>query len=144
MAYITYQQYADLYGTPPINEDDFPMYATFASDMIDSITQFRIVQGGGFSALPVWVQTLVQKACAAQVLYFAQNGLETVLSGQTGQSFTVGKVSVSGGSTSSASGQTPATLMISPFAVSLLEQTFLMERGVHVCSDRYLNPFWGI
>lgn len=57
MAYITYQQYADLYGMPPINEDDFPMYATFASDMIDSITQFRIVQGGGFSALPVWVQT---------------------------------------------------------------------------------------
>ena len=31
-------------------------------------------------------------------------------------------------------------LMISPLAVALLEQTSLMERGVYVCSDRFLNP----
>ena len=110
MAYITYQQYLDLYGTCPISEEEFPVYAGLASDMIDSITRYR---------------------------------METVLTGQAGQSFTVGKVSVSGGALSSTTTK-PGALMVSPFALSLLEQTPLMERGVHVCSDRFLNPFWGI
>ena len=52
MAYITYQQYLDLYGTCPISEEEFPVYAGLASDMIDSITRYRIVEGGGLSALP--------------------------------------------------------------------------------------------
>lgn len=143
MAYITYEQYLEIYGEPPADEADFPVYAELASDLIDSITQYRIIQGGGFSALPDWLQSLVQKATAAQVLYFSQLGLETVLTGQTGQSFTVGKVSVSGGALSGGN-MTSAQLMISPLAKALLEQTPLMERSVHVCSDRYLNPFWGI
>ena len=143
MAYITYDQYVDIYGEPPVDEADFPVYAGLASDLIDSITQYRIEQGGGFSALPDWLQSMVQKATAAQVLYFTQLRLETVLTGQTGQSFTVGKVSVSGGGLASGS-LTGAQLMISPLAKALLEQTPLMERSVHVCSDRYLNPFWGI
>ena len=97
MAYITYQQYVNLYGNSPITEAEFPVYAELASDMIDTITQNRLLQGDGLASLPAFVQTRVEKAAAAQVLYFTQNGLETVLSGQTGQSFTVGKVSVSGG-----------------------------------------------
>lgn len=143
MAYITYQDYIGLYGNPPVTEEEFSVYAGLASDLIDSVTQYRIERGGGFSALPAYLQTLVQKAAGAQTMYFFQNGLETVLSGQTGQSFTVGKVSVSGGAPG-ASGYSAGALMVSPFAVALLEQTFLMERGVHVCSDRFLNPFWGI
>ena len=143
MAYITYQQYLDFYGTSPISEDEFPVYAGLASDLIDNITRYRIVEGGGISALPPGLQVLVQKAAAAQVLYFTQIGLETVLTGQTGQSFTVGKVSVSGGALSNTATK-PGALMVSPFVVSLLEQTPFMERGVHVCSDRFLNPFWGI
>ena len=119
------------------------MYAGLASDAIDSITQYRIVQGGGISALPELTQTLVQKAAAAQVLYFTQLGLETVLTGQAGQSFTVGKVSVSGGSLANAN-MTAGQLMISPTTKALLEQTGLMYRGVSVYSDRFLNPFWGI
>lgn len=143
MAYITYDQYVAIYGTPPVGEEEFPMYAELASDLIDSITQYRIVQGGGLSALPSCTQKQVEKATAAQVLYFTQIGLETVLTGQAGQSFTVGKVSVSGGALADADGKAGAR-MISPMAVAMLEQTPLMERGVHVCSDRYLNPFWGI
>lgn len=143
MAYITYQQYIELYGTCPITEDNFPVYAGIASDLVDEITQYRLLQGGGFAALPAFVQTLVQKATAAQVLYFTQLGLETVLTGQAGQSFTVGKVSVSGGSLANANA-TAAQLMISPATKALLEQTGLMYRGVSVYSDQFLNPFWGI
>ena len=112
MAYITYQQYLDLYGICPISEEEFPVYAGLASDMIDSITRYRIVEGGGISALPSILQTLVQKAAAAQVLYFTQIGLETVLTGQACQSFTVGKVSVSGGALSSTTTK-PGALMVS-------------------------------
>ena len=120
------------------------MYAGLASDVIDNATQFRIEKSGGISALPAFIQTLVQKAAAAQVLYFTQVGLETVLTGQAGQSFTVGKVSVNGGGLANQSGKKIGSLMISPLAVSYLEQTFLMERRVEVCYPRYLNPFWWI
>lgn len=142
MAYITYQDYIGMYGTPLIAEQEFTVYAGLASDLVDNITQHRISKGGGLSALPALIQALVKKATGAQVLYFIQNGLETVLSGQAGQSFTVGKVSVSGGTSSAQAGG--GALMVSPFTVSLLEQTYLMERGAHVCSDQFLNPFWGI
>ena len=143
MAYITYDEYVAIYGTPIITEEEFPVYAGLASDQIDTITQFRIPRGGGISALAPWVQELVKKAAATQVLYYSELGLETVLTGQTGQSFTVGKVSVSGGSLSNGN-LSGAQLMLSPQARALLEQTGLMSRGVRVCSDQFLNPFWGI
>ena len=138
MAYITYEQYQALYGTPLVSGPEFQMYATAASDIIDSITQYRIVEGD-LSALPALVQTLVQKAAAAQVLYLTQNGLETVVSGQTGQGFTVGKVSVDGGNTGSL---TAAQLMVCPMAKAYLEQTGLMERSVP-CFDRFRPGFFG-
>lgn len=140
MAYITYEQYTQLYGTPPITEAEFPMYATTASDIIDSITQYRIERAGGISALPAGLQTLVQKAAAAQVLYLTQNGLETVVSGQTGQGFTVGKVSVDGGNSG---GLTAAQLTVCPMAKMYLEQTGLMERSVP-CFDQFRPGFYGI
>lgn len=142
MAYITYQQYEKLYGTPPVTEAEFTLYATTASDIIDSITQYRIGRAGGISALPAWLQTLVQKAAAAQVLYLTQNGLETVVSGQTGQGFTVGKVSVDGAGTSTG-GMTAAQLTVCPMAKVYLEQTGLMERSVP-CFDRFRPGFYGI
>lgn len=140
MAYITYDQYTQLYGTPPITEAEFPLYATTASDIIDSITQYRIEKAGGISALPAGLQTLVQKAAAAQVLYLTQNGLETVVSGQTGQGFTVGKVSVDGGNSG---GLTAAQLTVCPMAKMYLEQTGLMERSVP-CFDQFRPGFYGI
>lgn len=140
MAYITYEQYTQLYGTPPITEAEFPMYATTASDIIDSVTQYRIERAGGISALPLWLQTLIQKATAAQVLYLTQNGLETVVSGQTGQGFTVGKVSVDGGNSG---GMTATQLTVCPMAKVYLEQTGLMERSVP-CLGQYRHGFYGI
>ena len=74
MAYITYEQYTELYGAPPISEDAFPVYAGQASDLIDSITQYRIIQGGGLSALPACIQTLVQKAAAGPGIVFHSTG----------------------------------------------------------------------
>ena len=143
MAYITYDEYVAIYGQN-ITESDFPMYAENASDLIDAVTRYQIVQCGGISALLPLVQNLVKKAAAAQVLYFVQNGLDTVMSGQTGQGFTVGKVSI-GGASSGSGGQAADQLMISPAVGVLLEQTGLMERSVP-CLDpsrnAYLSTWW--
>lgn len=140
MAYITADQYAALYGPPPLDNTAFAVYATTASDIVDSITEYRIGRAGGISALPSLVQTLVQKAAAAQVLYFVQNGMEAVLSGQTGQGYTVGKVHVDGGNTG---GMTAAQLTVCPMAKMYLEQTGLMERRVP-CFSQFRPSFYGI
>lgn len=144
MAYITYDQYIGYYGNCPISEEEFPMYAGLASDVIDNATQQRIVKGGGISALSPLTGTLVRKAAAAQVLYFTQVGLETVLTGQAGQSFTVGKVSVSGGGLANQANKKAGALMLCPLALSYLEQTPLMERSVDACCPQYPNPYWRI
>nr|DAV20519.1 MAG TPA: Head Tail Connector Protein [Caudoviricetes sp.] len=136
MAYITYDEYISIYGICPITEEQFPVYANIASDLIDSATQFRIEEWGGISALSPSLQKLVKKACAAQVQYFCELGIDTVMTGQTGQGFTVGKVSVNGGAIAN-SAMTAGQLMISPMVRILLEQTPLMERRVAVCYDRY-------
>lgn len=138
MAYITYSQYVEMYGTCPLTEQEFPVYASLASDLIDSVTQYRIVKGG-LSALPAFTQAQVTKAVAAQVLYMIQNGLEAIMSGQAGQGFTVGKVHVDG----STNGKTAAQLMISPAVSILLEQTGLMERRIP-CLDPSPSSYLGI
>ena len=137
MAYITYAEYTALYGDT-VSGDVFPMYAENASDIVDLVTRYQIEQCGGLSALPSLVQKLVKKATAAQILYFSENGLNATMAGQLGQGFTVGKVSISGGNSSGASGRGAAQALISPAAVAMLEQTGLMGRSVP-CLDLYLG-----
>lgn len=137
MAYITYDGYIAIYGACPLTAEDFPVYAELASDMIDAVTRYKIQQGG-LSALPAYIQKLIQKAAAAQVLYTYQNGLESTMTGQAGKGFTVGKVHVDGG----ANEQTAAQMMISPAVGVYLEQTGLMERSVP-CLDQFHSSFLG-
>lgn len=139
MAYITFSQYTSLFGQPSISEDDFNIYATLASDLIDSITRYSIEKAGGISMLPATIQLLVEKAAGAQVLYFSELGMETVLTGQSGLGFTVGKVHVDG------SGQTlnKSQTMISPMAQIYLEQSGLMGRRV-TCLGPFPSGYFGI
>lgn len=140
MAYITYQEFTEIYGQRA-PEDDFPMYAESASDMIDVETRYEIAQCGGLEGLPPIVQLMVKKAAAAQVLYLVQNGIDTVMTGQTGQGFTVGKVHLDGASaTGGGSGNSAAQSMISPAATAFLEQTGLMGRSVP-CLGLFRNRF---
>lgn len=141
MAYITLKQFFELYGDQGLTADTFQMYATAASSIIDSITRYAIPRCGGLSAFPEWVQQAVQQAAGAQVLYYMQNGFETVQTGQTGQGFTVGKVSVNGGATGgSGNGDTAAQSLVSPQVRVLLEQTGLMGRDV-ACYDQSRSSF---
>lgn len=142
MAYITYEQYVSFYGAPAVSETEFPIYAGSASDLIDAITQYRIVEAGGISAFPPAMQTMIQKATALQVMYYIMNGLETVMSGQTGKGYTVGKVHLDGVSSSGSGGAlTSAQMMVGPAAKATLEQTGLMYRGTPVLGYR---KGWGV
>lgn len=136
MAYITYTDYTDYYGVDTVVlEQDFQVYAETASDLITAITGYRVT-ADNFSDHPVFIQDAVKKATAAQVLYFGENGdVASVVSGQTGAGFTVGKVSVqSGGQRSSA--WASAKDLISPMVYALLGPTGLLERRVP-CLDRF-------
>ena len=138
MAYINYTQYVSVYGASPVSEAEFPAYAQFASDLIDSITYYRIVEAGGLATLPAPLQSQVVKAVAAQIMYFSELGLEAVMSGTSGANFTVGKVSV-GPSTNGRSG---AAAMLCPMARVYLEQTGLMRPSVDVRDGPRYSP-WG-
>jgi hypothetical protein len=136
MAYITYSEYTTYYGeNTMVTEADFPVYANTASDLITSITGYRVT-ADIIGSLPAFMQDAVKKATAAQVLFFAEHGdVGSVVSGTAGQGFTVGKVSVqSGGQRSSA--WASARDMISPMVYVILGPTGLLERGVP-CLDRF-------
>lgn len=129
MAYITYDQYIEYFGQPTITEEEFPIYANIATDIIDELTEGRITELGGLEAFPVLIQTLVAKACGAEVMYLAENGIETAVTGQIGAGYTVGKVHIDGSTGSTTS---TAQLIASPFCMMYLSRTGLLYRGTPV------------
>lgn len=131
MAYITYEEYIALYG-PGISEEDFPRYETLASSVIDGVTKYEI-RRRGFPSLPDLTQDLIRQAAAAQISYFDQlGGPEVVMSGQTGQAFTVGKVSVQALQRANAATSGVASGLVAPAVWMYLEQTGLMNPSVPV------------
>lgn len=136
MAYIKYSDFTRYYGdNTVVLETDFPVYASTASDLISAVTGYRVTVDN-IDCYPDFVQDAVKKATAAQVLFFAERGdVGSVVSGTSGEGFTVGKVSVqSGGQRTSA--WASARDMISPMVYVILGPTGLLERGVP-CLDRF-------
>lgn len=130
MAAVTYDYYANTYmGDPSVTEADFPRYEARAEDAINALIRYRAVP-------PQW-QELYKKAICAQIDYYGQYGIEMASSGMMENSFTVGKVSVSGGGRDSRAVSGGGT-MISPQALSYLEQTGLMSPTVPVCGGGWI------
>lgn len=138
MAYIDFSFFLAIYGEETsVDQEVFSTLEKLASDIIDSITTYKIPQLGGLQALPEFVQTLVKKAVAAQVNYIGLQGTEMLATGTTNQGFTVGKVSIPGSSDDKADTKN----LISPMVHMYLEQTGLLARSVALCFDRYL-PYY--
>jgi hypothetical protein len=125
MAYIDYTFYNDVYRGVPISDaDTFSRLAERASNVIDRLTNYQI---GDISQRPDWMQTLIKKAVAAQVEYFALVG-EQVIHGDTGMGDVhIGNFSYSSGTQSA----------ISPAVIDYLRTTGLLYRGITV---RDVNP----
>ena len=126
MAVVDYEYYTSTYiGDPAVTEAAFPRLEARAEDAVNALIRFRDV--------PAQFEALYQKAICAQIDYFAIYGIEAASAGLMENSFTVGKVSVTGGGASSRSG---GASMISPQAVAYLEQTGLLNPAVPVAGSR--------
>ena len=126
MAAVSYEFFKATYvGDPSVTETDFPRLEARAEDAVNALIRFR--------AVPAQWEKQYQKAICAQIDYFAIYGIEAASAGLMENSFTVGKVSVTGGGASSRSGKAS---MISPQAVAYLEQTGLLNPAVPVAGNR--------
>ena len=126
MAVVDYEYYTSTYiGDPAVTEAAFPRLEARAEDAVNALIRFR--------AVPAQWEKQYQKAICAQVEYYAIYGFEAASAGLMENSFTVGKVSVTGGGASARSG---GASMISPQAVAYLEQTGLLNPAVPVAGAR--------
>ena len=126
MAVVDYEYYTSTYiGDPAVTEAAFPRLEARAEDAVNALIRFR--------AVPAQWETLYKKAICAQVEYYAIYGIEAASAGLMENSFTVGKVSVTGGGAAARSG---GASMIAPQAVAYLEQTGLLNPAVPVAGAR--------
>ena len=126
MAAVTFDFFANAYcGDPAVTEAAFPRLEARAEDAVNALIRFR--------AVPAQWEKQYQKAICAQVEYYAIYGIDVASAGLMENSFTVGKVSVTGGGASARPG---VASMISPQAVAYLEQTGLLNPTVPVAGTR--------
>ena len=126
MAVVDYEYYTSTYiGDPAVTEAAFPRLEARAEDAVNALIRFR--------AVPAQWEKQYQKAICAQIDYYAIYGIEAASAGLMENSFTVGKVSVTGGGAAARSG---GASMVSPQAVAYLEQTGLLNPAVPVAGNR--------
>lgn len=124
MAIVDYSYYSDTYLGEPIAVSDFPRAELRAERLISQITHGR---AANYAALPAFQQSAIRDAICAQVEYYALNGVDISISGETSSGWTVGKVRVDGGNKNKATG---AVSMVCPSAFAALEQTGLLNPQV--------------
>lgn len=133
---VSYSYYTDTFYGLTLDETDYPQYNAWAERMVAAVCRGRVTEMN-ISSLSETVQTAYKNAVCAQISYFVTFGLETAIAGLSGESFTVGKVSVNSGS------RFPIgkSSMLCPAALSYLEQTNLMNPSVGTQDAPFL-PFW--
>lgn len=140
MAIVTYEFYSTTFLGETIAQDDFPRAEARAERLIAQITHGRATEAS-FAALPPFMQAAVKDAICSQIEYYALNGIDVSIAGETSSGWTVGKVHVNGSSKACATG---AASMVCPSAVAALEQTGLLNPAVPVVEARQGFPWWGV
>ena len=125
MGYITEDYYKQIYCGNDV--DGIDVLIERASDIIDNVTMMRIGGEEGLDRLSPVIVERVRRATAAEVEYLGAVGgtVEIETAAKCG-GFSIGKFSVSGGSSSSGG----AADTLSPTALSYLEPTGLLYRGI--------------
>lgn len=140
MAIVTFEYYAQVYCGEAIAECEFPQYANRATRQIVHLTHGR---AANFAALPAFQQTAILNAICAQIEYLYLEGVEITVNGSSAGGWTVGKVRVDKGGSSSAT-VTGAPTMICAGAIAELEQTGLLNPQVPTLGEPILLPYpWG-
>ena len=145
---VSYDYYNNTYMGEAISQADFPRYEANAERVIAFATsnKYQAVldyyTAQGYDTAAQNLQTAYMSAICAQIEYYIANGLLAVSTGQSGESFTVGKVSVSsGGNTTFAM---RGVAMVSPAAQMYLEQTGLLGRGLPVVGEPFAPFPWEV
>lgn len=141
MAIVTLEYYQGAYLGETIAANEFPRAEARAERLITQITHGRAAD---YAALPAFQQTAIQDAICAQIEYYALNGVDISISGETSSGWTVGKVRVDGGNKNKATG---AVSMVCPAAIAALEQTGLLNGQVQTLGMPPQAPWpwpWGV
>ncbi len=141
MALVTFEYYRDTFLGEPIAEESFPRYELRAEELILGLIGRTEAEAEAFAENLPSLLTAIRKAVCAQVEYFLEYGIGVAIYGkEAGGGFTVGKVSVNnGGSTTAAA--SGARSMIAPAAYNYLERTGLLNPAVPVAG---MPPqYWG-
>ena len=127
MAYIDSTFYNSYAPSTPIPENEFTELSERASDIIDIVSNNKIVMMGGISALSDSAQTLVKNAVAAEMqTLFTQGGIDAINGNDSAASASIGKFSFS----QSAPIQTVCGMPLSPLVRHYLAMTGLLYGGV--------------
>ena len=140
MAIVDAAYYLTVYMGKEASECDFQALEARAEDVIGAMTRWQAT-ADTIATLPPFQVTLVKKAICAQVDFFAVNGLDSVAGGND-NGFTVGKVSVSGKSSSDLVRKGAMAANISPMALMYLEQSGLMAPQVPTAPDMPMVGWW--
>lgn len=143
MAIVDETYYNNTYLGEPVATADFPRIEKRAEELISAVcrNQYPVLLAQLSGSAAEALTTNYKSAICAQIEYYQANGLLAVSTGQSGDSFTVGKVSVSGGSTSFA---LRGANMLSPAAKMYLELTGLLGRLVAVPCEPFAPFPWEI
>lgn len=142
MAIVDAAYYYTQYMGTEAAEPDFPTLEARAEDVICAMTRWR-ASADTIASLPAPIQTLVKKAICAQIDFFAVNGLDIMSDGANGgRGWTVGKVTISGGSGSELTRKGAMSDYIAPQAIMYLEQTGFTNPQVPVAPDMPLVGWW--
>ena len=147
MAIVDYNYYTNTYLGETIAQADFPRYDANAERLIDFATSHRYeavldyYTAQGFTTAASNLTSAYKSAICAQIEYYLANGL-SVMTGQAGEGFTVGKVSVNSGNGSTFA--TRGAAMLSPAAQMYLEQTGLLGRSIAVPCEPFAPFPWEV
>lgn len=125
---LDYNYYTDTYLGDSVSQEAFPQYLRRAQMAIGALI--------GWQAVPAQFQELFNEAVCLQIDYYADQGIIIAASGSTEASWTVGKVSVQAGRSSSASAAR-AVDTIAPGVIAMLERTGLLNPQVPTRDGRW-------
>lgn len=137
MAIVTYAYYKDTYLGETIAQTDFPRAEARAERIIAQITHGRAT-AETFAALPAFQQAAITDAICAQIEFYALNGVDVSISGETANGWSVGEVHVNGSGSKAATG---AASMVCASTIAALEQTGLMNPQVPTLGDPPIAPW---
>lgn len=141
MAIVCIDYYSNTYMGEPIAPAEFQRASAKAERAITQLTHGR---AANYAALPAFQQSAIRDAICAQIEYYALNGVDVSINGDTGgNGWTVGKVHVNGAA-GSASARSGASTMICAAAIAALEQTGLLNPQVDTVGAPPRAPYpWG-